>query len=198
MLLPRRAHILNLLVLGDREARYLGVAVERERAAALAELLDTGAGEEPAGATTGPGTEPPTLLVWTSGGLPAGLASDVAAIPAVEAVTVVQGDQTSLVGTTVRGIAVHEAARVMAAAGAGEVLASELTRNLARLADYPTNPNIAILNYSDVLGKDKRWAVTFNASFNRTYSPEIQVQREVGACCSIRGTTSARRRKSVV
>ena len=61
--------------------------------------------------TTGPSTEVPTLLVWTSGGLPAGLASEVAAIPAVEAVTVVQGDQTSLVGTTRRdGTVVEELA----------------------------------------------------------------------------------------
>lgn len=39
--------------------------------------------------------------------------------------------EVDVVGSSVRGIAVHEAARVMAAAGAGEIMASELTRNLA-------------------------------------------------------------------
>ncbi len=39
--------------------------------------------------------------------------------------------EVELVGTDVRGIAVHEAARVMAAAGPGEILVSELTRALA-------------------------------------------------------------------
>lgn len=37
----------------------------------------------------------------------------------------------------------------------------------ARAEAHPS----ASLNFSDVLGKDKRWAVTFNASFNRTFSP---------------------------
>lgn len=44
--------------------------------------------------------------------------------------------EVDVVGTTVRGVAVHEAARVMAKAGAGEVLASELTRNLAAASGY--------------------------------------------------------------
>ena len=44
--------------------------------------------------------------------------------------------EVDLVGTTVRGIAVHEAARVMAAADAGEVLVSELTRNLAAASGF--------------------------------------------------------------
>lgn len=35
------------------------------------------------------------------------------------------------VGADVRGVAVHEAARIMAAAGAGEILVSDLTRALA-------------------------------------------------------------------
>ncbi|HWL16925.1 MAG TPA: carboxypeptidase regulatory-like domain-containing protein, partial [Opitutus sp.] len=39
--------------------------------------------------------------------------------------------------------------------------------NFARAEAHPS----ASLNYSDVLGKDRRWAVTFNASFNRTFSP---------------------------
>lgn len=38
---------------------------------------------------------------------------------------------------------------------------------IARAEAHPS----ASVNYSDVLGEDKRWAVTFNASFNRTYSP---------------------------
>lgn len=39
--------------------------------------------------------------------------------------------EVELVGSDVRGITVHEAARVMAAAGPGEILVSELTRALA-------------------------------------------------------------------
>ena len=39
--------------------------------------------------------------------------------------------EVELVGADVRGIAVHETARIMAAAGPGEVLVSELTRGLA-------------------------------------------------------------------
>jgi class 3 adenylate cyclase len=39
--------------------------------------------------------------------------------------------EVELVGADVRGIAVHEAARVMAAAEPGEIIVSELTRALA-------------------------------------------------------------------
>lgn len=39
--------------------------------------------------------------------------------------------EVDVVGSSVRGIAVHEAARVMAAAGTGEILVSEVVRNLA-------------------------------------------------------------------
>lgn len=39
--------------------------------------------------------------------------------------------EVDVVGTGVRGVAVHEAARIMALAEAGEILASEVTRNLA-------------------------------------------------------------------
>lgn len=39
--------------------------------------------------------------------------------------------EVDMVGSTVRGVAVHEAARVMALAGAGETLLTEVTRNLA-------------------------------------------------------------------
>jgi class 3 adenylate cyclase len=39
--------------------------------------------------------------------------------------------EVELVGADVRGIAVHEAARVMAVAEPGEILVSELTRALA-------------------------------------------------------------------
>ena len=39
--------------------------------------------------------------------------------------------EVELVGADVRGIAVHEAARIMAAAGPGEILVSDLTRGLA-------------------------------------------------------------------
>ena len=38
---------------------------------------------------------------------------------------------TELVGADVRGIAVHETARIMATAGPGETLVSDLTRGLA-------------------------------------------------------------------
>jgi class 3 adenylate cyclase len=39
--------------------------------------------------------------------------------------------EVELVGDDVRGVAVHEAARIMAAAGTGEILVSDLTRALA-------------------------------------------------------------------
>jgi class 3 adenylate cyclase len=39
--------------------------------------------------------------------------------------------EVDLVGSKVRGIAVHEAARIVAAAGAGQILVSEVTRTLA-------------------------------------------------------------------
>lgn len=42
--------------------------------------------------------------------------------------------EVELVGSDVRGIAVHEAARVMAAAGPGEVFVSDMTRALAGAA----------------------------------------------------------------
>ncbi|WP_436793676.1 M15 family metallopeptidase [Actinospongicola halichondriae] len=50
----------------------------------------------PAPAVSADGT---TLLVWTSGGLPPGFATDVQAIPQVTASTVVLGDLLRLVGT---------------------------------------------------------------------------------------------------
>ena len=34
------------------------------------------------------------------------------------------------------------------------------------------------ISYSDVLGKDKRWAITTNASFNRTFSPRTAARME--------------------
>jgi TonB-dependent receptor len=43
--------------------------------------------------------------------------------------------------------------------------------DFARAEAYPS----ASFNYSDVLGADKRWAITFNASFNRTFSPRSGV-----------------------
>jgi class 3 adenylate cyclase len=39
--------------------------------------------------------------------------------------------EVELVGDDVRGVAVHEAARIMAAAGTDEILCSDLTRALA-------------------------------------------------------------------
>jgi class 3 adenylate cyclase len=42
--------------------------------------------------------------------------------------------EVELVGADVRGIAVHEAARVMSVAGPGEILVSDLTRALAGAA----------------------------------------------------------------
>ena len=56
----------------------------------------------PPATTSGPQRAEGTLLVWTSGGLPPELAADVTAVPGVDAVTVVQGDQTSLLGATRR------------------------------------------------------------------------------------------------
>lgn len=44
--------------------------------------------------------------------------------------------EVDVVGSSVRGIAVHEAARVMAVAGPGEILASEVTRNLADASGF--------------------------------------------------------------
>ena len=43
--------------------------------------------------------------------------------------------EVQVLGSTVRGLAVHEAARVMSAAAADEVLASETTMNLARASN---------------------------------------------------------------
>ena len=45
--------------------------------------------------------------------------------------------EVELVGTDVRGIAVHEAARVMSAAGPGEIFVSDMTRALAGAAGPP-------------------------------------------------------------
>jgi len=39
--------------------------------------------------------------------------------------------EVELVGSDVRGIAVHETARIMASAGPGEIVVSDLTRGLA-------------------------------------------------------------------
>lgn len=44
--------------------------------------------------------------------------------------------EVDVVGSSVRGIAVHEAARVMAKAAPGEILTSEVTRNLANAAGF--------------------------------------------------------------
>jgi class 3 adenylate cyclase len=43
--------------------------------------------------------------------------------------------EVELVGADVRGIAVHEAARIMSSAGADEILLSDLTRSLAGTSD---------------------------------------------------------------
>jgi class 3 adenylate cyclase len=45
--------------------------------------------------------------------------------------------EVELVGDDVRGVAMHEAARIMAAAGTDEILVSELTRALAMSTDLP-------------------------------------------------------------
>lgn len=47
--------------------------------------------------------------------------------------------EVEIVGSDVRGIAVHEAARIMAHAGANEILISELTRTLASPAGFAFN-----------------------------------------------------------
>jgi class 3 adenylate cyclase len=39
--------------------------------------------------------------------------------------------EVELVGADVRGVAVHEAARIMATAGPGEILVSEITRTVS-------------------------------------------------------------------
>ena len=45
--------------------------------------------------------------------------------------------EVELVGADVRGIAVHETARIMATAGPGETLVSDLTRGLAGASGLP-------------------------------------------------------------
>ena len=45
--------------------------------------------------------------------------------------------EVAVVGDNVRGLAVHEAARVMAAAGAGEILVSEMARILVTRSGFP-------------------------------------------------------------
>ena len=50
----------------------------------------------------------PVLLIWTSGGLPAGLATDVASLPGVEEVTLVRGDQTAMVRSSIDDRVVEE------------------------------------------------------------------------------------------
>lgn len=44
--------------------------------------------------------------------------------------------EVDVVGSSVRGVAVHEAARIMALAGPGEILASEVTMNLASASGF--------------------------------------------------------------
>lgn len=44
--------------------------------------------------------------------------------------------EVDLVGASVRGVAVHEAARIMALAGAGEIFVSEVTKNLASASGF--------------------------------------------------------------
>lgn len=89
-----------------------------------------------------------TMVTTTGDGLLATFAAPTTALPcAAEILRRAAGDglrvragvhvgEVDVVGTTVRGIAVHEAARVMAKAGAGEVLVSELARTLASASGY--------------------------------------------------------------
>jgi len=60
--------------------------------------------------TARPPDRAPVLLVWTSGGLPVGLAEAVRALAGVEAVTVVSGDQTAMVRSAQDGLAVDDLA----------------------------------------------------------------------------------------
>ncbi len=70
------------------------------------------------------------------------------------------GRAVELVGDDVRGVSVHEAARIMAAAGEDEILVSDLTRALAvgsgmRFEDRGTH---------ELKGLDGRWPLaTFTA-----------------------------------
>jgi D-alanyl-D-alanine carboxypeptidase len=50
----------------------------------------------------------PVLLIWTSGGLPPGLAAEVAALAGVGEVTVVRGDQAAMVASSIDGRVVEE------------------------------------------------------------------------------------------
>ena len=70
------------------------------RAAAEVEPTGSTATSAPASTTTAPSTEEETLLVWTSGGLPSGLAERVRSLPEVGRVTLVRGDEARLIGST--------------------------------------------------------------------------------------------------
>ncbi len=50
----------------------------------------------------------PVLLVWTSGGLPAGFAAEAAAVPGVVEVAVVRGDQAAMVAASAEGRVVEQ------------------------------------------------------------------------------------------
>jgi hypothetical protein len=89
-------------------------STDAEPAATAPAPPDT-AGPVTAGPLTTTATEPvveraPVLLVWTSGGLPAGLAEVVRGLPGVAEVTVVRGDQTALVRSSTDGTVVDSLA----------------------------------------------------------------------------------------
>ena len=60
--------------------------------------------------------------------------------------------EVELVGDDVRGVAMHEAARIMAAAGTDEILVSELTRALA----MSTEPDVRGPRHADAEGPRRR------------------------------------------
>jgi hypothetical protein len=60
---------------------------------------DAGAAPSSVLSEDAPADDADTLLVWTSGGLPAGVAEVIAALPGVEAVALVQGGEASLTAT---------------------------------------------------------------------------------------------------
>ena len=87
-----------------------GTDAARPAASAPVDSAPIDATSTTAPTTTRPPDRAPVLLVWTSGGLPAGLADGVRGLPGVEAVTVVRGDQTAMVRSSQEGVAVDDLA----------------------------------------------------------------------------------------
>jgi class 3 adenylate cyclase len=114
-------------------ARELGDAAWRDRLSAYLESmrreLDHHGGREVE--TTGDGLlatfDGPAQALRCAAGIRRG-----AVLHGLEIRAGVHVGEVDLVGSDVRGVAVHEAARVMASANAGEIVVSEITRTIAR------------------------------------------------------------------